>query len=1160
MYDDMSQDDWLEFSLHTKRLCEFRHLFEDEIDDVHDLNRLWDDTQRSIKEAAKTYIKSRQTITKKDGHPLRSSLLYQNIRFLQKLVIRLTNKKFLHNEHRTKLQNDWFCIKAKLFEIAGTYEVDINLDISLTEINLVANCKQIKMLSRSLMALFNIKMQEYNEEQIKNFVQKRCEDFTDNKKAMINSIAECEIRTIVLDQIVHETPAGTILVTDPNEIKKLTNDHFQLCPGAVNQDKPIPNQWKNQYEPLSYIDQDIYKNIMDPSYWDEWIQSVSELPNGKATSSSGISNEMIKYLSDEMQQVLFKIVCSCFKLQEIPSAWKLANVRLSNIFIQHKVLRGNQFAGLPHSSTFNPIRILNDIIQDAKEEKKNLWILSQDLFKAYDRVNIHILRKAMVRLHIPDNLFELVLSLFTNRKNSVFTPHGNTDPYNVLIGIDQGKVISPLLWCIYYDPLLCEVESRSLGYNLQATYKDNIYDLEHNIINQQISSMAYMDDTQWLSESKDNLEKILEIADDFYNFTDIQVNKQKSELLLRIQHSNFNYNDNIHLNFGNQQITIKPVHPSQSIRILGVWFNMNCSRRFIIDQIREEVHKLALCMKYKHLTDKQILYIYNSLIIPRVEYRSQITVLNKSESNSIIAPFRKIFKNKLHLALSIPNAILNNNFIYNFRDLYELQLQSKISNYNLQINSRGGNIEIRSLIPLFLFIKSLKLLKNRSIMFLEQITTLDGKSLINWKDLKFRSFSQSMALALIPYWFTYIKNISLLPDSHLLLPNLQTPSAHNFKGITITHPSFDNRVKGWTVFWVDRFNSSFFGKIIKKDTEKKKIYIQHFSPSRQNNLTFFDPCHGCILNNHQNSDCIIIIPRTDLILIPNNTITQITMRSRASLDLRDLFLQARFLYHFNRRLIPFYQDSIFIKRTDNIITKYIDFSDSHNGLESCSMSFGFAQACDNSPKVLFTSTCQHWPSSYRPESLAILTALIVAPINANVTIYTDSQSAIDTWSQFRSMNFDPHLRSIFKIRSNHIAHSGDPWNEFIDTKCSEVHVNNENSIITLLTNNMDNIHYTLKWNNIKIEQSPRKFITQTSKVRGFEEFFNLARNVKYRHTNVNWKLTFETLSGEELSNITTFKSSRLKAQKIKFLMEELPTIEQMKKSLLDIYDHWLCPV
>ncbi|CAB5186614.1 unnamed protein product [Rhizophagus irregularis] len=176
MYDDMSQDDWLEFFQHTKCLCEFRHLFKDEVDDIHDFNRLWDDTQRSIKEAAKTYIKSRQTTSKKDGHPLRSSLLYRNICFLQKLVIRLTNKKFLHNEFRIKLQDDWFYIKAKLFEIAGTYE---------SEINLAANRKQIKTLCRSLMALFSIKMQEYNEEQMKNFIRKHCEDFTNNKKAMI---------------------------------------------------------------------------------------------------------------------------------------------------------------------------------------------------------------------------------------------------------------------------------------------------------------------------------------------------------------------------------------------------------------------------------------------------------------------------------------------------------------------------------------------------------------------------------------------------------------------------------------------------------------------------------------------------------------------------------------------------------------------------------------------------------------------------------------------------------------------------------------------------------------------------------------------------------------------------------------------------------------
>src|SRR2546423_8914226 len=36
-----------------------------------------------------------------------------------------------------------------------------------------------------------------------------------------------------------------------------------------------------------------------------------------------------------------------------------------------------------------------------------------------------------------------ILNLFCNRKNQVITQHGLTDPYDVLIGIDQGKLFHP---------------------------------------------------------------------------------------------------------------------------------------------------------------------------------------------------------------------------------------------------------------------------------------------------------------------------------------------------------------------------------------------------------------------------------------------------------------------------------------------------------------------------------------------------------------------------------------------------------------------------------------------------------------------------------------------------------------------------------------------
>ena len=164
-----------------------------------------------------------------------------------------------------------------------------------------------------------------------------------------------------------------------------------------------------------------------------------------------------------------------------------------------------------------------------------------------------------------------------------------------------------------------------------------------------ITSLAYMDDTQWLAESKESLEKILEIADNFYNFADIQVNKLKSELLVK-QHSTLNpidYDSPISLRFGNQTVNIKPTLPQASTRILGVWFNLNNSRKYVLNQCKQEIIDLSALMKSKPITDKHVLYIYNKLIILRIEYRSQITILTKQECDSLMGTFRIMFKHKL---------------------------------------------------------------------------------------------------------------------------------------------------------------------------------------------------------------------------------------------------------------------------------------------------------------------------------------------------------------------------------------------------------------------------------------------------------------------------------------------------------------------------------
>ena len=167
-----------------------------------------------------------------------------------------------------------------------------------------------------------------------------------------------------------------------------------------------------------------------------------------------------------------------------------------------------------------------------------------------------MLSHAIARLKLPSTFISLITNIFTERKNRVFTAVGTTDPYEVLVGIDQGEVMSPLIWCMYYDPLLCEIESRELGYNLLHEQKTNVYDNQYNLASVDIADVTYMDDTTWITESKEALEEILAIADDFYKLNNIQVNKSKPKLLVNSPHDTLP--ETVELTFGSDKVQIKP--------------------------------------------------------------------------------------------------------------------------------------------------------------------------------------------------------------------------------------------------------------------------------------------------------------------------------------------------------------------------------------------------------------------------------------------------------------------------------------------------------------------------------------------------------------------------------------------------------------------------
>ena|SRR5438045_3998628 len=103
---------------------------------------------------------------------------------------------------------------------------------------------------------------------------------------------------------------------------------------------------------------------------------------------------------------------------------KILGSRLSDIFSKYNILRGPNFVSLKNESTDIPIHIINGIMEEVKDNKQELWIIFQDMAKAFDSVGLIPLTKALERIKIPNNIIGFIINNFKNRNISVITAYG----------------------------------------------------------------------------------------------------------------------------------------------------------------------------------------------------------------------------------------------------------------------------------------------------------------------------------------------------------------------------------------------------------------------------------------------------------------------------------------------------------------------------------------------------------------------------------------------------------------------------------------------------------------------------------------------------------------------------------------------------------------
>ena len=860
--------------------------------------------------------------------------------------------------------------------------------------------------------------------------------------------------------------------------------------------------------------------------------------------------------------------------------------------------------------------------------------------KAYDSVNFELFQKSLLRLQMPQQLINILSNLLFNRTNRVITNLGLTNFYSVKNGIDQGETITPLFWRIYYDPLITHISTHFSGYTLSTTWQPCLTYPSTNHLHTSISVLAYMDDTIWITQSKEELDKIINTATSFYNMANIQINPTKSTFISKQPSASISF---LHSNLASI-----PIH--QPFKFLGCWFTLNNKHTQQIKLIQDEAIQLANIANTKNITDKQITYIINTVIIPTTEYRIQNIVIPLSTCNKILGKYLTIAKHKSHLSRSTPNSTMLNHYLYNIHSLWDIQLQHHTSNFlnrinnpstlglttqiriqqlqnnlwsttsifhhpnplidgpnrhtttfkiiqlfnslNISISSNpnlswpqtpsGGNLPLENIFsqhPKYHTFK--QQLRHKNLLFLEQLCSADNKFLLDWSHLSPRLLHIPKGKK--PAWFSFLEDSILSHTSNrTIIPSFQ-PSGHNLFAFQTNLISKSS--KPWLLTSIN--NEIIIGQIRKTFHQSNTVSINHW----QHNIDISHsscfslppisckPCPGCSLNSSRIANYCTL--EVSSILSTQFLGRKSNNQLKLNANYIDLIQSATFKnpsyippppsINIADSLVPtlFYNNSASnnlaqIATANNSyqhFTFYTDGSVKNFGTDQCTMGIGWAQIHNNSVTHNFSAQITNWPSSYKAELFAILSAISTLPRNSTVDIYTDSQSIISKYNKliqspyFTSKYFKFNSWPIWHTLLNSLkayninltfhkvqAHTNDIFNNLADFLANN---HASSPILTLNYSNLHNPYFFLKWKNYSIDSPARYFIKKICKAKTIAMWSSQKRNQEWSHFShhIDWNSTWLYFNNNQKSssNFTNLKLNHLKSFKVKILLNNLPT-------------------
>src|SRR4051794_12076252 len=113
-----------------------------------------------------------------------------------------------------------------------------------------------------------------------------------------------------------------------------------------------------------------------------------------------------------------------------------------------------------------------------------------------------------------------------------------------------------------------------------------------------------------------------------------------------------------------------PIPQRVPFRFFGVWFSLSNNASFVKKQCHMEYQLFANKLNRKMLTVRQLTYLHNAVLLPKVEYRMMCTILSEAVCNTIAASMRRIIKHTGKFSNTLPSSFLHLDQGLHMTDLY----------------------------------------------------------------------------------------------------------------------------------------------------------------------------------------------------------------------------------------------------------------------------------------------------------------------------------------------------------------------------------------------------------------------------------------------------------------------------------------------------------